>query len=64
RWTGRGTQQGELFGIPPTGKPVTVSGMTMARIQDGQGVEAWTQSDNLGVLQQLGAIPPPGQAAS
>ena len=56
-WTGRGTQQGELMGIPPTGKQVTVSGLTLSRVKDGKVVEEWTNWDTLGMLQQLGVVP-------
>ena len=57
RWTARGTHEGELIGIPPTGKQVTVSGMTTSRLSGGKIVEEFTQWDNHGMLQQLGAIP-------
>lgn len=57
RWTGRGTQQGELMGIPPTGKQITVSGITISRVKNGKVVEEWTNWDTLGMLQQLGVVP-------
>jgi steroid delta-isomerase-like uncharacterized protein len=57
RWTGRGTQQGELMGIPPTGKQVTVSGITISRVENGKVVEEWSNWDTLGMLQQLGVVP-------
>jgi steroid delta-isomerase-like uncharacterized protein len=57
RWTGRGTQQGELMGIPPTGKQVTVSGITISRVKGGKVVEEWSNWDTLGMLQQLGVVP-------
>ncbi len=57
RWTARGTHEGELIGIQPTGKQVTVSGMTTFRLSGGKIVEEFTQWDNPGMLQQLGAIP-------
>ena len=56
-WTGRGTQQGDLMGIPPTGKQVTVTGITISRVKDGKVVEEWTNWDTLGLLQQLGVVP-------
>jgi steroid delta-isomerase-like uncharacterized protein len=62
RYTFRGTHQGELMGIAPTGKQVTVSGIIMNRIVGGQVAEGWLNFDALGMLQQLGAIPAPGQA--
>ena len=61
RFTFRGTHQGEFMGIAPTGKQVTMSGIDILRIADGKIVEMWNQEDVLGMMQQLGAIPEPGQ---
>ncbi len=60
RYTFRGTHQGELMGIPPTGKQVTVTGIIINRIAGGQSVEGWLNFDALGLLQQIGAIPAMG----
>ena len=60
RYTFRGTHQGELMGIPPTGKQVTVTGIIINRIAGGQSVEGWLNFDALGLLQQIGAIPTMG----
>jgi steroid delta-isomerase-like uncharacterized protein len=57
RWTGRGTNTGELLGMPPTGKQVTVTGITIARIEGGKLREDWTSWDTLGMLRQLGVVP-------
>ena len=62
RWTGRGTQKGELMGIPATGKQVTVSGITISRLWDGKVAEEWTTWDTLGMMRQLGAVPAPTTA--
>ena len=62
RYTGRGTHQGELLGIPPTGKHVTASAVLTLRIVDGRIVEDWLDGDKLGLLQQLGVIPSAAQA--
>ncbi|OFW70937.1 MAG: hypothetical protein A2Y55_01360 [Actinobacteria bacterium RBG_16_68_12] len=62
RWTGRGTHTGEMAGISPTGKEVTVSGLTLSRLENGMVVEEWTTWDTLGMLVQLGAVPTPAQA--
>jgi steroid delta-isomerase-like uncharacterized protein len=62
RWTAIGTHLGDLMGIAPTGKRVTVTGMTINRIENGKIVETWNNFDALGQLQQLGVIPAPGQA--
>lgn len=56
RWSARGTHQGELMGMTPTGKQATVTGITIDRIVDGRIVESWTNWDTLGMLQQLGAM--------
>jgi len=60
RWTFSGTQQGPLFGIPATGKRVSVSGIDVVRIAAGKMTEHWVAMDQLGMLQQLGAVPTPG----
>jgi steroid delta-isomerase-like uncharacterized protein len=62
RWTGRGTHQGELFGIPASGNRVEVSGITISRFEGGKIAEDWTNSDTLSMMQQIGAIPERGQA--
>lgn len=59
RWTFTGTHRGPLMGIPATGKGVAMTGITIDRIARGQIVERWSQIDSLGMMQQLGAIPPP-----
>jgi steroid delta-isomerase-like uncharacterized protein len=56
RWTGTGTHQGDLMGIPGSGKQSTVTGISIDRIENGKVVESWTNWDTLGMLQQLGAI--------
>ena len=57
RWSARGTHEGDLLGIAPTGKQATVTGITIDRIVDGRFTESWTNWDTLGLLQQLGAVP-------
>jgi steroid delta-isomerase-like uncharacterized protein len=59
-WSASGTHQGELLGIPPTGKQTAVTGITIDRIKGGKVVETLTHWDNLGLLQQLGVIPQVG----
>jgi steroid delta-isomerase-like uncharacterized protein len=57
----RGTHQGELWGIPPTGKQVEITNMSMCRIEGGKMAEEWPAPDRLGMMQQLGVIErPPG----
>jgi steroid delta-isomerase-like uncharacterized protein len=62
RWTGRGTHDGELMGVPASGKHVTVSGIVVSRVANGKVVEEWTNWDTLGMLRQIGAVPAPTQA--
>ena len=62
RFTFRGTHQGEFMGVGPTGKQVTMPGIDIFRIVDGKIVELWGQEDMLSMMQQLGAIPEPGQS--
>ena len=57
RWTGRGTHEGELMGIEPTGKQVTVSGLTISRLEGGKIVEEYTNWDTFGMIRELGAVP-------
>ncbi len=51
RWTLEGTHQGELLGIPATGKRVRVTGMSISRLVDGKQVEHWSVMDQLGMMQ-------------
>jgi predicted ester cyclase len=62
RWEGRGRHTGELMGISPTGREVTVTGQTISRLTGGKIVEEWTNWDTLGMLQQIGAVPTPEMA--
>jgi predicted ester cyclase len=61
RLTVRGTQHGAFMGIPPTGKHVTVTAIDISRMAGGKSVEHWIEMDTLGMMQQLGVIPAPGQ---
>ncbi|MDQ3911127.1 MAG: ester cyclase [Actinomycetota bacterium] len=62
RWTTRSTHdKGEMMGVPPTGKRIEVTGITLNRISGGKIAEDWTVWDSLGLLRQLGAVPDPGQ---
>lgn len=57
-WTMRGTHKGSFLGNPPTGRRVEVQGIIFARTANGRMVEDWTLVDQLGILQQLGLVPP------
>jgi steroid delta-isomerase-like uncharacterized protein len=60
-----GTHQGEFMGIPATGNPVSVNLIDITRFgDDGLAREHWGVADMLGMLQQLGVIPAPGQNGS
>jgi steroid delta-isomerase-like uncharacterized protein len=56
-----GTMQGEMFGIPPTGKAFSAEHVHWHRVVDGKLVERWAVRDDLGTLIQLGIIDPPGR---
>jgi steroid delta-isomerase-like uncharacterized protein len=55
-----GTHTGPMFAIPPTGLPMVSKSMFIARFSDGKIEEGWIQLDGLGMLIQLGLIPPMG----
>ena len=54
-YTVTGTHRGVFMGIPPTGRKISARGVQIARFVDGKIVERWGSSDQLGILQQLGA---------
>jgi steroid delta-isomerase-like uncharacterized protein len=60
RWSAAGKHEGELMGIPATGKDVIVTGISIERFADGKIVEAWGEFDMAGMLMQLGVAPPMG----
>ncbi len=64
RWTARGTHQGQLRNIAPTGKPILVTGIAIWHIVDGKVVERWENWDTLGLFQQIGATITPPEPAS
>ena len=57
RWTATGTHTGDLMGMSPTGRRIEISGITINRFSGGKIAEDWYQSDDLGMMQQLGVIP-------
>ena len=59
RYVARGTHEGEISGVAPTGRRFEVSGICIHRVVDGRIVEGWWQANELGVLRQLGLIPDP-----
>lgn len=58
RLTARAAFEGEILGIPPHGKLITIEGIAIHRVAGGQFVEHWAMMDKLGLYQQLGVIPP------
>jgi steroid delta-isomerase-like uncharacterized protein len=63
RWAARGTHQGELMGIAPTGNQASVTGIIVDRISGGKIEEEWVDYDTLHLMQQIGAVPQPGETA-
>jgi steroid delta-isomerase-like uncharacterized protein len=57
RWSGHGSHQGELMGLPPSGKRISVAGITISRFEGGKVAEEWELYDMMGMMQQLGALP-------
>jgi steroid delta-isomerase-like uncharacterized protein len=65
RTTMTATHLGDFFGIPPTGKHVTLTGVHVLRIADGRIAEHWGNNDDLGLMQQLGfGLSPPAETAA
>jgi steroid delta-isomerase-like uncharacterized protein len=60
RWIAHVTHTGDYFGIPPTGKSATITGVNYWRMKNGKAVEGWVCRDDLGLMQQLGLIPSQG----
>lgn len=56
RWTARGTHAGVFQGLAPTGRRARITGTDIDRMVDGRAVECWMQMDELGLMQQLGAV--------
>jgi steroid delta-isomerase-like uncharacterized protein len=59
RWSATMTHRGEQLGVPATGKPVRISGITIVRIRNGQIVEGWDNWDQLALMEQIGAFARP-----
>lgn len=58
RWTGHGKHDREVMGIPPTGSTIEVEALSLLRFEDGKIAENWTVWDTLGMLRQMGVVPP------
>ncbi len=57
RWTGTGTHNGELNGIPATGRPIRVDAIAIHRMAGDRIAESREVWDTLGLLQQIGVVP-------
>lgn len=57
RWSTDATHGGDYFGVPASGQPVHLEGLDWFEMRDGKIAQAWIAFDNLGVMQQIGAIP-------
>jgi predicted ester cyclase len=55
-----GVHTGPFMGIPATGKPYGLPGITILHFEGARCIERWSSADMLGLLVQLGAVPPPG----
>jgi len=62
-WTARGTHQGELMGVPATGKQVTVQGVVISRIENGKLIQDFETYDVHGMMRQLGVSQAVAKAA-
>jgi len=58
RWHWMGTHQGPFRVFPPTGKAVSNPGLAIFRLKDGKIVASALETDRLGFLEQIGAVPP------
>jgi steroid delta-isomerase-like uncharacterized protein len=61
RFTARGIHKGAFMGLPPTGKPITMTGIEIFRIENGKIAELWGEANLLGLMQQLCIFPAFGQ---
>jgi steroid delta-isomerase-like uncharacterized protein len=63
RWSARMSHRGHTLGIPATGKPVRLTGISIVQIVNGKIVAGWDNWDQLGMLQQIGAYGQRGTVA-
>lgn len=57
RFVVRATHRGEFMAIPPTGRSVTLTGITVLSFRQGRCIERWSEANFLALLQQIGAMP-------
>jgi steroid delta-isomerase-like uncharacterized protein len=58
RWRSEGTHTGDLLGVPATNARISIRGVTIIHVTHGRVKEMWDYVDLLGVMQQLGVVPP------
>lgn len=61
RWTSRSTHKGEFMGIPPSGKAVVITGISIIQVAAGKIIESWNNWDRMGMMQQIGSVPEMGK---
>ncbi|MFJ3223806.1 ester cyclase [Streptomyces sp. NPDC086783] len=59
QFTASGTQRGEILGVAPTGRTLSLPGINIFRLRDGRIVERWGRLDELGLLRGLGLVRAP-----
>jgi steroid delta-isomerase-like uncharacterized protein len=60
RFSARGIHQGIFMGLPATGKSIIMTGIEIFRIEEGKIAELWGEANLLGLMSQLGILPPLG----
>lgn len=53
-----GTNTGPMMGMPPTNKPINVSGVDIVKFKDGKAIEHWMYGEDMKMMTQLGLMPP------
>jgi steroid delta-isomerase-like uncharacterized protein len=61
RFVANGNHKGSFMNLPPTGRPITMTGIEIFRIENGKIAELWAEANLLGLMQQLGILPPFGE---
>jgi predicted ester cyclase len=61
RFTACGIHRGAFMALQPTGKPITMTGIEIFRIENGKIAELWGETNLLGLMQQIGVVPAFGQ---
>jgi steroid delta-isomerase-like uncharacterized protein len=59
RWKGSSKHTGDFMGMPATGKQLSMTGISIVRIEGSKIAEEWGEMDMMGLMQQIGAFPPP-----